>query len=117
VILMAETKIVESTNTVQAETHTPRYRVTPRYGMWFDDGKWILEIALPGVAKDHVKIKTLRDYFQLRAERDTILYALDLDFNFEIEQEKTKAEYKEGLLRVEFYPYKPLDHAFVVPIV
>ena len=89
---------------------------TPRYGLYFENGKWILEVALPGVNKDKVTLKVLDDYLQLRAGRDQILYTLDLEFDFKVEKEKITASYKEGLLKLEMVPYNPLDHAHIVKI-
>ena len=94
----------------------PRYRVKPRYGVWTEEDKVILQVALPGVAKESIQMKALEDYFTLRARRDDIQYALDLDFGTKIEPDKTHADYKEGLLRIEFKKYNPLEHAFDVKI-
>jgi len=94
----------------------PRYRVTPRYGMWYRDGKWILEAALPGVNRENVNIKVKDDYFHMTAIREDVEYKLDLNFNFQIEKNKTKADYKEGLLKVEFIQHDPLTDAYMVPI-
>jgi len=113
---MAEVKVAEQKETIPAEVKTPLYRVAPRYGVWAEDGKWIIQVALPGVTKEKIHLKTLKDYFQLRAERDRVEYVLDLELDFQIEQEKTKAEYKEGLLRVEITEFNPLDHAVEVKI-
>jgi HSP20 family molecular chaperone IbpA len=95
---------------------TPKYRVTPRYGMHFADGKYILQIALPGVSKSDIHMKTLTDYFQLQATRGDVEYVLNLEFAFDVEQEKTKATYNEGLLRVEFVRMNPMDHAHEIKL-
>jgi len=92
----------------------PKYKVTPRYGAWLREDKFVLEIALPGVAKEAIKIKAMEDYFTLRAERENIVYTLDLDLNFKIEPTKVTSNYTEGLLRVEFERYNPLEKAFTV---
>jgi len=113
--MSTDNKMMESPQTQPAE-EKPRYRVTPRYGMWHENGKWVLQISLPGVSKEQIQMKTLEDFFQLRATRDDILYSLDLDFNFKVEKDKTHAEYKEGLLKIEFTKYDPLQHAFEVKI-
>jgi len=106
---------------IEKQDHSPsqatsRYRVTPRYGMWYRDGKWVLEAAIPGVLRENVKIKVKDDYFHMTATREDVEYNLDLNFNFQIENKKTKAEYKEGLLKVEFIQHDPLSDAYVVPI-
>jgi len=106
---------------IEKQDHSPseitsRYRVTPRYGMWYRDGKWILEAAVPGVIRENVKIKVKDDFFHMTAIREDVEYKLDLNFNFQIEKSKTKAEYKEGLLKVEFIQHDPLADAYMVPI-
>jgi len=113
---MAEVKVAEQKEITPAETKEPLYQAIPHYGVWAEDGKWIIQVALPGVTKEKIQIKTLKDYFQLRAQRDRVEYILDLELDFQIEQEKTKAEYKEGLLRVEMTEYNPLEHAYEVKI-
>jgi len=93
-----------------------QYRVTPRYTAWTEEDKIILRVVLPGVNKENIEMKVLKDYFLLRAHRDSIIYKLDLDLNVEVVPDKTKTEYKEGLLRIEFTRYNPLDDAYDVPI-
>jgi len=111
---MAIVQSPEKTKDMEEIKDQPKYKVTPRYGAWLHDDKFVLEIALPGVAKEAIKIKAMEDYFTLRAERDNIIYTLDLDLNFRIEPTKVANEYTEGLLRVEFERFKPLEKAFTV---
>jgi len=111
--------VVEKTPTSVETAPTneaPRYRVSPRYGVDLEGSKVILQIALPGVKRETIKMKALKDYFTLTAQRGEILYSLDLDFGLEIEPSKSKAEYSEGLLRIEFERYNPLESAFDVKI-
>jgi len=112
--------LAETENKAIEETRKPeyKYRIKPRYGVWSDDDKITIQAALPGVMKEKIEMKTLKDYFTLRAKRDDgdILYSLDLDLGIEIEPKETKATYEEGLLRVELKRYKPLEHAFNVKI-
>jgi HSP20 family molecular chaperone IbpA len=113
--MAVETKTVTQNESVSTD-RTPRYVIIPKYGISYENEKYILRVALPGVVKSDIEMKALEDFFTLRATRDTILYRLDLDLDFQVETEKIKAEYKEGLLRVEFTPYNPMEHAFKVPI-
>lgn len=93
------------------------YQVRPKYGAWIEDeNRLVIEIVLPGVKKENIEIKSLKDYFTLRATRDKTQYALDLELNMDIVPEKTKAHYEEGLLRVELTRFNPLETAFTVPI-
>jgi len=111
---MAIVQSPEKSKDVQEVRDQPKYKVTPRYGAWLHDDKFVLEIALPGVAKEAIKMKAMEDYFTLRAERENIVYTLDLDLNFRIEPTKVTNEYTEGLLRVEFERFNPLEKAFTV---
>ncbi|WP_457558424.1 Hsp20/alpha crystallin family protein [Candidatus Harpocratesius sp.] len=107
---------------IQSETASkdefrPKYRITPKYGVYTEDDKVILQIAIPGVKKENIHMKALKDYFTLRAQRDeNTVYMLDLDFGVKIEPEKTSSRYEEGLLRLEFKRFNPLEHAYKVPI-
>ncbi len=100
----------------QARDELPKYRVTPNYTAWIGDNNFILQVPLPGVASKNIKMKALKDFFMLQAERDNIIYALELDLNFEVDPKKTKVTYQEGLLRVEFELLDPLANAYTVPI-
>jgi len=100
----------------QPHIETPKYRVTPNYTAWIGDNNFILQVTLPGVSSKSIKMKALKDFFMLQAERDNIVYALELDLNFEVDPKKTKAHYQEGLLRVEFELMDPLANAYSVPI-
>ena len=93
-----------------------RYRVRPKYTAWTEDKNIIIRAALPGVKKEDIEMKALKDVFMLRAKRDQILYSLELNLHSEIVPDKTKAEYNEGLLTVTLVRYNPLDDAFDVPI-
>jgi len=95
---------------------TYNYRIIPRYGVYSENGKIILQVSLPGVHREDISVKALKDYVSLRAPRSDTLYYLDLELGVEIEPEKTNTTYTEGLLRVEFQRYNPLDHAFEVKI-
>jgi len=111
---MAIVQSPEKSKIMEETKDQPKYKVTPRYGAWLREDKFVLEVALPGVSKDAIKIKAMEDYFTLRAERENIIYTLDLDLNFRIEPTKVTSEYTEGLLHVEFERYKPLEKAFTV---
>ena len=103
-----ETKPVEKKN--------PKYWVMPTYYAWNEDGKIILEIALPGVKKEDIKLQTERNNFILEAQRKNLGYELKLRVKEDIESEKTLAKYEQGLLRVELKKYQPMEHSFEVKI-
>jgi HSP20 family molecular chaperone IbpA len=114
-ITNSESKPIEEKKAVEI-----RYQVTPRYGYHFaEDGKsFVVEVALPGVNRDTIKIKALHDYFTLSAQRGEVGYKLSLDFesDFEVDATKVKANYHEGLLRVELPIIDPMSQAVEVKI-
>ena len=110
--------ITESKPTEMQETEykpEPRYKIAPRYGVWSKDDKIIIQVALPGVQKEKIEMKVLPNYFTLRATRDEVLYALDLEM-VKVEPEISTASYEEGLLKIELKRYNPLEHAYEVKI-
>ena len=72
-------------STETEKTTEYRYRVVPKYGTYLEEDKVILQVALPGVKKDDIEMKALKDYFTLKAGRGETLYTLDLDFGVKIE--------------------------------
>jgi HSP20 family molecular chaperone IbpA len=110
---IAENKTQNLSETREDEV---RYRITPRYGVWTEKDHLLIQVALPGVKKEDIEMKALKDYFTLRAKRGEIMYALDLDFGIDVEPNETEAKYEEGLLKVKFKRYNPLEHAYEVKI-
>jgi len=106
--------IVQSPDKDELQELAEKYRITPRYGAWLEDDKFVVEVALPGVPKESITMKALQDYFSLRASRENVEYVLDLDLNFRIEPAKVTSDYTEGLLRVEFQRYDPLAYAYTL---
>lgn len=101
---------------VEEEKPSYRYRVRPKYTSWTEDKNIIIRVALPGVSKENIEMKALKDAFILRAGRDHVLYSLELNLHSEIVPLKAKAEYTEGLLTVTLIRYNPLDDAYDVQI-
>lgn len=102
-------------------------RIRPRYSSWVEGEKMIVEIVLPGVRKENVQIKGLKDYLMLRAIResksklnpneiDKILYSLDFTLDWDVDPDKTIAKYEEGLLRIEMNLYNPLEKSNIISI-
>jgi HSP20 family molecular chaperone IbpA len=112
--MAVEEKVEQKVTEVKEPVY--RYHVSPRYNAWTEGDKVILHVALPGVHKEKVKMKALRDYFTLEAARDDVKYELELNLGVDIVPGKTKTTYDEGLLKVEFERYNPLDDAYEVPI-
>lgn len=72
-----------------------------------DNTRLIFEITIPGVEKENIDLKVLDDSFTLRAPREEIEFAVALSFCCPVKSEDVKAEYHNGLLRIDA-PYRDL---------
>jgi len=94
------------------------YRLQPRHS-WsvdYDTNDWLLEIELPGVLKDHVKIRYLEDFYELRATRDKVEYVLADYFPFDIDLKSVSGKYNQGLLTITGKIRDPLAEAVEVKL-
>ena len=64
-----------------------------------------LEISVPGVRKEDVKLKMHDDSFNLSAPRDDFDYTATMAFCCPVRASDAKAEYRDGLLKIEV-PFK-----------
>ena len=95
-----------------------KIRVAPEVCSYTDDDHTILtlEISIPGVAKENIKLKMHEDSFALRAPREETEYVTTLSFCCPVDPAKADAKYENGLLTVKI-PFKdPLEDAISVPI-
>ena len=59
-----------------------------------------LEVYLPGVEKDTLKVKMTREYIGVTGETETVRYIGTYAFCCPVEPDKATSKYKEGLLKV-----------------
>lgn len=64
----------------------------------------IIEIVLPGVEKDTIKLEMTKDNLIIYGESDTLNYGAIYQLCCPVEPEKAKSTYKNGLLKIEV-PY------------
>ena len=93
-----------------AEQELEKMYESPNVCMWPDDPheNYHIEIELPGVERDSISLKMHEDSFFIKGETDDTIYIGSYSVCCEIEPEKAKAEYKNGLLKIDV-PFRALE--------
>ena len=100
------------------ETKTYKYYIRPTRYINYDSDKkeWEIEVHLPGIKKENIDLRVLKDMYVLRATRDQALYALTENFPFDVKVESVQGEYKDGLLRVKGSILDPMENAIEIKL-
>ncbi|QEE14415.1 Hsp20/alpha crystallin family protein [Promethearchaeum syntrophicum] len=90
-----------------------RYRVFPELSRSINNRNKLvtIEVALPGVKKEDISLKTLPTWFNLTGYRGNIEYSANQSWGTIIVPEKTKAKYKSGLLKITAHIKDPYEDA------
>ncbi|MBC7250239.1 MAG: Hsp20/alpha crystallin family protein [Anaerolineae bacterium] len=94
-------------------------KVTPDFCAHVDDNytKLTLEISLPGVAKENISLMMYETSFALTASREDIEYVTVSSICCPVKPGKAKAQYKNGLLKVEVPFKETVGKGVTVPLV
>ena len=91
-----------------------RYITSPEVCSWADDENEVykIEIQLPGVEKEEIKLKMHEDSFFVKGETTDTVYIGSFPICCPVKPEETKATYKQGLLKIEV-PFKESEYQTV----
>ncbi|MHA1916162.1 MAG: Hsp20/alpha crystallin family protein [Promethearchaeota archaeon] len=88
---------------VKEEVKEEKYLTSPEVCSWADDESetYKIEIQLPGVEKDSIKLKMHDDSFFIKGETDDTIYIGSYAICCPVKPEEAKAVYNQGLLKIE----------------
>ncbi|MFW9880537.1 MAG: Hsp20/alpha crystallin family protein [Candidatus Thorarchaeota archaeon] len=88
-----------------------KYLTSPEVCSWADDDSesYKIEIQLPGVEKDTIKLKMHDDSFFIKGDTEDTTYIGTFAICCPVRPEEAKATYKEGLLKIEV-PFKESEY-------
>ena len=116
---MSELAEVEEKREIEEGKDKPKKRVViPEICTYNNEDSTgsIIEIVLPGVEKDTIKLEMTQDNLIVFGESDTINYGAIYQLCCSVEPEKAKTSYKDGLLKINV-PYKEIKlHSIDVKI-
>ena len=80
-----------------------KFIMSPELCSWADDetASYKIEIQLPGVEKDAIKLKMHDDSFFIKGETEDTIYIGSYSICCPVKPEETKATYNQGLLKIE----------------
>ena len=81
-----------------------------------DNSQLNLEVCIPGVNKEHIKLRMHEGGFDISAPGETLEYAGAYAFCCPVKPREAKARYEDGLLKIAV-PFKtPIEYDVHVPV-
>ena len=84
---------------------TVKPMVPPSVCTWHDGEKYVVEVALPGVSKEDIKVGVTHESFCVTTHGEGIVYSCGYALAHPIDFDYSKAKFKNGLLTLTL-PFK-----------
>ncbi len=103
---------------IKEESEEDKFLMSPEICSWADDESetYKIEIQLPGVEKESIKLKMHDDSFFIKGETEDTVYIGSYAICCPVKPEEAKAVYHQGLLKIEVPFKEPEDHSIDVKI-
>jgi len=95
-----------------------QYHIDPTHFMSYNpnDLTWRIEIHLPGISKDQIKIKYVDDSLVVEAKRGNAEYHVEEYLPFEVVANSIKGKYENGLLEITGNIKDPMAEAYEIKL-
>ena len=93
------------------EPEENKFLIAPEVCSWADDESetYKIEIQLPGVEKNDIKLKFHEDSYFIKGETEDTIYIGTYSICCPVKPEEAKATYHQGLLKIEV-PFKVSEY-------
>ncbi len=95
-----------------------QFKITPDVCSYIseDDRTLNIEVSIPGVNRDGIRLRMVEDSFSLQASGKEVSYVTASAFCCPVRAAEAHADYKDGCLKITV-PFKdPFENAVQVPI-
>ena len=115
---IANTEKQEVKENQEENSEKIKYRIRPTRFVNYDcaDKNWKIEFQIPGVKKENIDLKFLKNAYSLEAKRGHALYRNSEYLPFEINPDSIEADYNNGLLSVKGKIRDPMEDAVEIKL-